>query len=290
MPYRIEPARGSRHPGSGPGHRRRVPRRSPRGASPSSPSPPVPPAGADRDHRVGSSGGSPRSRTRSGSRAATPSAGAAPYAPEPTTPEMNSTPSSTIGSARRVAREGRSPSASHAMKPTTRTWRLPRTVARPTPTAAMAMVPEHQVAHEEDPGDRGQADRPGRQRPVLAPLDERDEHEDRQPEQGPEHGPGRGRDGRVQVEDPRERDADRAEQRRQPGPRREPVQRSEPQPQACVGRVSRSRRSLTQRAQVRTASRAARRSAGRVPRTGRAPGRTVRRASGRTRTASSGTP
>jgi len=48
------------------------------------------------------------------------------------------TPRRTIGSASRVARDGRSPSNSHAKKPTMMTWRLPRTVASPAPTASMA--------------------------------------------------------------------------------------------------------------------------------------------------------
>ena len=48
------------------------------------------------------------------------------------------TPASTTGSASSVARDGRSPSSSHAKNPTMITWRLPRTVARPAPTASMA--------------------------------------------------------------------------------------------------------------------------------------------------------
>ena len=48
------------------------------------------------------------------------------------------TPASTTGRASRVEREGRSPSSSHAKNPTMMTWRLPRTVARPAPTASMA--------------------------------------------------------------------------------------------------------------------------------------------------------
>ncbi len=68
----------------------------------------------------------------------TPSCGAAPYAPVPTTPEMRITPASTTGSASSVARDGRSPRSSQAKKPTMMTCRLPSTVARPAPTASMA--------------------------------------------------------------------------------------------------------------------------------------------------------
>jgi hypothetical protein len=53
-------------------------------------------------------------------------------------PEMSTTPRSTIGRAATVGRDGRSPKTRNATTPTTRTWRLPRTVARPAPTASMA--------------------------------------------------------------------------------------------------------------------------------------------------------
>ena len=71
-------------------------------------------------------------------------------------PEIRTTPTSTTGSARSVARDGRSPSSEPRDDPTTMTCRLPRTVASPAPTALDGVVPEHQVAGEEDAGDRGQ--------------------------------------------------------------------------------------------------------------------------------------
>jgi hypothetical protein len=44
------------------------------------------------------------------------------------------------------------------------------------------VVPEQQVAREEDPRDRGQADRLARQRTVPPPLEERDEDQQGQAE------------------------------------------------------------------------------------------------------------
>ena len=51
---------------------------------------------------------------------------------------------------------GRSPKSSHATTPTITTWRLPRTVARPAPTASMAWCQNSRSPGEEDAGDRGQ--------------------------------------------------------------------------------------------------------------------------------------
>jgi hypothetical protein len=51
---------------------------------------------------------------------------------------MRTTPTRRTGRARTVARDGRSPKSSHAATPTRTTWRLPRTVASPAPTASIA--------------------------------------------------------------------------------------------------------------------------------------------------------
>ena len=112
------------------------------------------------------------------------------------------------------------------------------------------MVPEHQVAGEEDPGDGREPDRLPRQRTVASPLPERHEHEQRQPEDGAVERAGRRRDRREQVEDPRERDARRAEQRRESWPLREPVERPEARRlsprvsplRSCPGRTPTKRR------------------------------------------------
>jgi hypothetical protein len=89
------------------------------------------------------------------------------------------------------------------------------------------VVPEHEVAGEEDAGDRGDADRLARQRPVAPPFRECDEDEDRQAEDRAVERAGRGRDRGEQVEDPGERDARPAEERRQARPAREPVEDAE---------------------------------------------------------------
>src|SRR5512143_2571424 len=60
-------------------------------------------------------------------------------------------------------------------------------------------------------------------------LGVRDEPEERESEQRAEHGPRRRRDLGVAVQDPRERDAGRAEEGRQPRSLREPVERVEDQ-------------------------------------------------------------
>jgi hypothetical protein len=53
-------------------------------------------------------------------------------------------------------------------------------------------MPEHEVAGEEDPGDRGDTDRLAWQRPVAPPFREGDEDEDRQAEDGAVERAGRG--------------------------------------------------------------------------------------------------
>ena len=67
----------------------------------------------------------------------TPSTGSSPYAPLPTTPEISTTPPNTTGIATSVRFSGRSPRNSHASSPTSTTWMLPSTVARPAPTASI---------------------------------------------------------------------------------------------------------------------------------------------------------
>ena len=150
-------------------------------------------------------------------------------------------------------------------------------------------VPRHQVAHEEQAGDGRQADRASRQRARTSPLGEGHEYQQRQAEDGPEDGPGRRGNGRVQVEDPGERDADRAKQGRQPGSGGEPVQRTEAQAKLGTGR--RRRRGLAHAASaVRPSCREDPRSAGPVPRTDRVPAPMELQAWGPSRTASSGRP
>ena len=79
---------------------------------------------------------------------------------------------------------------------------MPRTVARPAPTYAIAWCQNSQVAGEEHAREQRQPDRPRRQPAVAAMLEPRDEAEKRQPEQRPEHRPGRRRDLGPAVEDP----------------------------------------------------------------------------------------
>ena len=68
----------------------------------------------------------------------TPSCGFAPNAPAPMTPLMSTTPRSTTGTAAATRADGRSDRTSQAMSGTITTCVLPRTVASPAPTAAMA--------------------------------------------------------------------------------------------------------------------------------------------------------
>jgi hypothetical protein len=89
------------------------------------------------------------------------------------------------------------------------------------------VVPEHEVAGEEDPGDRGQPNSVPRERTVAAPFKDSNEDEKGQPEERPIERPGRGRDCGKQVEDTGERDAGRAEERRDTRPTSERGQDAE---------------------------------------------------------------
>ena len=80
------------------------------------------------------------------------------------------------------------------------------------------VVPERQVAGEEDPGDRGEPDGGARNRPEPTLLEQGDRGKNRQAEQAAEHCRGRRRDVRVPVQDSGERDAHRAGQGRQSRP------------------------------------------------------------------------
>ncbi len=83
------------------------------------------------------------------------------------------------------------------------------------PDALDGVVPEHEVAGEEDAGDGGQPPRSPGERPVAPVLHDRHEDEQGQPEHGPIDRAGRGRDRGVPVEDPGEGDAQRPDERRQ---------------------------------------------------------------------------
>ena len=177
----------------------------------------------------------------------TPSCGFAPYGIGADDARDEDTPARTIGSASSVARDGRSPRSSHATNPTMMTCRLPRTVARPAPTASMAWCQNIRSPVKKTPGDAPPA---GSTRAGSGPYRrrsaERDEDEQRQPEDRPVDRPGRGRHRGVQVEDPRERDAHRAEQRRDARSLREPVERAGLRAQADgspVRHAARDRRS-----------------------------------------------
>ena len=104
---------------------------------------------------------------------------------------MRTTPASTIGSASRVERDGRSPRRSHAKKPTMMTWRLPRTVASPAPTASIAWCQNMRSPVKATPATAAMAG------PRVAATDRsgafpvRDENEQRQPEERPVERPGR---------------------------------------------------------------------------------------------------
>ena len=67
----------------------------------------------------------------------TPSAGSSPYAPSPTTPEIRTTPISTIGTAAAIRAPGFSERKSQAAIGTSTTWTFPSTVASPAPTPAI---------------------------------------------------------------------------------------------------------------------------------------------------------
>ena len=69
---------------------------------------------------------------------AIPSCGFAPYAPEPMTPEISTTPSSMIGSATSTSRRGRSLHRNHAANAMITTCRLPRTELSPAPIRSTA--------------------------------------------------------------------------------------------------------------------------------------------------------
>ena len=100
----------------------------------------------------------------------TPSSGSSPYAPLPTTPEISTTPPNTTGIATSVRFSGRSPRNSHASSPTSTTWMLPSTVARPAPDRLDRVVPERQVRgehHARAPQRQAVAERA---RPVAALL------------------------------------------------------------------------------------------------------------------------
>ena len=161
----------------------------------------------------------------------TPSCGAAPYASSPDDArDEDDTPARTTGSASRVARDGRSPSSSHAKNADDDDLEVAEDGGQPGPDRLDGVVPEHQVAGEEDARDSRQADRLARQRAVATPLPEGDQDEQRQPEDRAVERPGRGRDRGEQVEDPRERDACRAEERREARPLGEPVERRRARP------------------------------------------------------------
>ena len=132
-----------------------------------------------------------------------------------------------MGSARRVDRDGRSPSRSHAKNPTMMTCEIPEHGREPCSDRLDGVVPKHEVAGERDAREGRHDNRASRQRAVALPLPERHEHEQRQPEDRSIERAGRRRDGGVQIEDARERDARRAEQCGQAWPLREPVERPE---------------------------------------------------------------
>ena len=116
-------------------------------------------------------------QTRSPRRARTPRAGSAPYAPAPITPrDEHDARRARSAAASSVERDGRSPKTSHATTPTTRTCRLPSTVASPAPTYSIAWCQNVRSPAKKTPAMSREADRPSRQRPVsraAPPGDER---------------------------------------------------------------------------------------------------------------------
>jgi hypothetical protein len=94
------------------------------------------------------------------------------------------------------------------------------------------VVPEQEIAGEEDARDGRQPDGGGRQRAVASLLEDRDGDQDRQAEEAAEDDPGRGRHPRIPVEDPREGDAHRPKQSRQVGPSGDRLERPR-QPRLC---------------------------------------------------------
>ena len=81
----------------------------------------------------------------------TPSCGSSPYAPEPITPEISTTPPNTIGTATSERFSGRSPSAAQAISATKTTCTLPSTVDSPAPTASMAWCQKVRLAANSTP-------------------------------------------------------------------------------------------------------------------------------------------
>ena len=148
----------------------------------------------------------------------TPRGGSTPYAPDPMTPEMSTTPPRTIGRPMSTLRGGRSPKTSHATSATTMTWRFPSTVARPAPTASTAWCHDSRSAAKNTPAIDREPHGAGRQRAVAPVLPPADEGEDREPVQAAEDRGRRWRDLRVPVEDAREGDEHRARERGQPRP------------------------------------------------------------------------
>ena len=122
----------------------------------------------------------------------TPSCGAAPYAPDPTTPEIRMTPGQH--DRQRQQRGPRRPLAEQQPReePDDDDLEVAEDGRQTGPDRLDGVVPEHQVAGEEDPGDGGQPDRLARQRAVAPPLPERDEDEQRQAEDRAVERPGRG--------------------------------------------------------------------------------------------------
>ncbi len=83
--------------------------------------------------------------------ATTPSTGSLPYGLAPTSPAIRTTPAITIGKATTIERRGRSPYSAQAAIPTTTTWRLPRTVASPAPTASIEWAQKVRSAAKKQP-------------------------------------------------------------------------------------------------------------------------------------------
>src|SRR5262249_26699337 len=79
------------------------------------------------------------------------------------------------------------------------------------------VVPEQQVASEEHPSQKRQANGPCGQPSESAVLEPGDEPQQRKSEESPGDRPRRGGHGRPPVKDPAERDAGRANQCREPG-------------------------------------------------------------------------
>jgi hypothetical protein len=92
------------------------------------------------------------------------------------------------------------------------------------------VVPQEQVGGEEDTGQGGDADNRERERAVAPVLPPRDESEDRQAVQAAEDGRRRRLRVGEPIENPGRRDAQRPEQRSEPRPRRNRLEKAEATP------------------------------------------------------------